>query len=339
MKRRREAHSSVLSFIDTISCGFGAVLLLFILTAQRQINEIEERAQETEETASSLQASIKEAEARKEALEAELQSVDPDGASKGLPSPAKLASRREQLAQAIEEQKEDLQALESEAEEPEAPGSPERPSADRRYLTGLQLRGPRVVILLESAGSMLAETAGEARSMLKQGDGGGSDKWKRAKATVRAVLAAIPKGTKVAVLSMNENTRAISGSPAAPYIDPYNNDELLPTLEQLEQLEAEGGANLGKALKAASALPDRPSSLLLIGDGLPTAPAPSAGNLTEADRVRLFKRATANPPNYPFNAILLPFDKDPAAAGLFWRLSTTTRGVTMVPDEDWPPKQ
>ena len=80
----------------------------------------------------------------------------------------------------------------------------------------------------------------------------------------------------------------------------------------------------------------RPSSLLLIGDGLPTAPAPRSGSLTEADRVKLFNRAMAIRFNYPFNAILFPFSGDPSAAGLFWQLSGRTKGITLIPDNDWP---
>ena len=44
----------------------------------------------------------------------------------------------------------------------------------------------------------------------------------------------------------------------------------------------------------------------------------------------------ANRLNYPFNAILLPFSGDPAAAGLFWQLSGRTKGITLIPDNDWP---
>jgi hypothetical protein len=41
-------------------------------------------------------------------------------------------------------------------------------------------------------------------------------------------------------------------------------------------------------------------------------------------------------PNYPFNAILFPFEGDPSAAGLFWQLSALTGGITLIPDNDWP---
>ena len=198
----------------------------------------------------------------------------------------------------------------------------------------MRLRGPRAVILLENSGSILAGDAKTAVQRIQSGSQT-SDKWTRAKAAVRAVLASIPKGTTVAIYQMNEGAGTLSGSPQNPYFDPYDNNALLATLERLDKLEAKGGADLEKAIRTIGALRERPSSLLLITDGLPTAPATRAA-LTEADRVMLFNRALAARPSYPFNTILLPFEGDPSAAGLYWNLSTRTGGVTLIPDEDWP---
>jgi hypothetical protein len=183
---------------------------------------------------------------------------------------------------------------------------------------------------------MLAEDAKTAIQIIQQGTGDKSKKWLRSKAAVRAVLAAIPKGTQVAIFAMAEETKALSGSPKNPYIDPYDNQALLSFLDRLEQLKANGGTDLSKGLQAVAQLRQRASSLLLIGDGLPTSPAPRSGSLTEADRVKLFNRAMASRPNYPFNVILFPFSGDPSAAGLFWQLSGRTNGITLIPDNDWP---
>jgi hypothetical protein len=335
MKKRREAQSSALSFMDCICCGFGAVLLLFILTAKKQITDSETTADQSRAAAATLQAAIEEAEAQQKALEQEIEALDPQPDTNAT-SLAQLAAEQERLAKAVEDQAEALAALETETEPSEQPAALDRPSADQSYLSGLRLRAPRAVILLESSGSMLAEDAQSAVAIIQQATGARADKWLRAKAAVRAVLAAIPKGTQVAVFSMNEATTALSGSPQNPYIDPYDNAALLSFLERLDRLQAGGGANLAAALQTVGQLPQRASSLLLIADGLPTAPAPSGGSLSEADRVQLFNRAMANRPNYPFNVILFPFEGDPSAAGLFWQLSGRTNGITLIPDNDWP---
>jgi hypothetical protein len=332
MNKRREIQSSALSFMDCICCGFGAVLLLFILTAKAQITESQEEANQSLEAADTMQAAIREAEAKQKALEKELEALDPQPDTNAT-SLAQLAAEQERLAKAIEEQAKALSSLE--AEPSEEPTSLDRPSADQSYLSGLRLRAPRAVILLESSGSMLAEDAKGAVEIIQQRTGNSSKKWLRSKAALRAVLAAIPKDTEVAVFAMAEQTKALSGSPQDPYIDPYDNNALLSLLDRLDKLEASGGADLAKAIQTIGQLKQRPSSLLLIGDGLPTAPAPSGG-LSEAARVQLFNRAMAQQFTYPFNAILFPFEGDPSAAGLFWRLSGRTGGITLIPDNDWP---
>jgi hypothetical protein len=335
MPKRREAQSSALSFIDCICCGFGAVLLLFILTAKAQITDSQEKATQSVEAAETLEAAIRETMAKQEALKNAIAALDPQPDTKAT-SVAALAAEQARLAKAVEEQAKALTALETETEATEQAAALDRPSADNTYLSGLRLRAPRAVILLESSGSMLAEDAKTAVQIIQQGTGAKSKKWLRSKAAVRAVLAAIPKGTQVAIFAMAEETKALSGSPQNPYIDPYDNKALLSFLDRLDRLEASGGADLSKGLQTVAQLRQRASSLLLIGDGLPTAPAPRSGSLTEADRVQLFNRVMASHPQYPFNAILFPFSGDPSAAGLFWQLSGRTKGITLIPDNDWP---
>ncbi len=331
--KRREAQSSALSFMDCICCGFGAVLLLFILTAKSQILQNSENTRQSLETARTLEAAIETAQAKRKALDKGLSALEPQTE---ITSVAEIAAKRERLAKAIEEQAQALAALKTKETSTKEPASLNRPSADQNYLSGLSLHGPRALILLENSGSMLAENSEKALQLIQSGQKK-SDKWERAKAAVRAVIAAIPKGTQVALYQMNQTATALSGSPQNPYFDPYDHIALIDALERLDKLEPTGGADLGKALQTVNALHDRPSSLLLIGDGLPTAPAPQGqGPLSEATRVMLFKRATAAHPVYPFNTILLPFKGDPSAAGLFWRLSTHTGGVTLIPHENWP---
>lgn len=319
--------------MDCICCGFGAVLLLFILTAKQQITLSKEEATQSEEASDTLEAAIRETEAQQKALEKEIEALDPQPDTNAT-SVAQLAAEQERLAKAVEDQADALASLETKTPA-EQPAAMDRPSADQSYLSGLRLRAPRAVILLESSGSMLAVDAKSAVEIIQQGTGAKAEKWLRAKAAVRAVLAAIPKGTRVAIYSMAEETLPLSGNSQDPYIDPYENSGLLTFLDRLEKLEAGGGADLSKALQTVSQLKQRASSLLLIGDGLPSAPAPRGG-LSEQDRVNLFNSAMSTRPNYPFNVILFPFEGDPSAAGLFWQLSGRTNGITLIPDNDWP---
>ncbi|MDP4612035.1 MAG: hypothetical protein NWT02_12665, partial [Opitutales bacterium] len=221
MKKRREAQSSALSFMDCICCGFGAVLLLFILTAKKQITMSDVEASQSAEALITLQVAIEEAEAKQKALDKDISALDPQPDTNAT-SVAQLAAEQERLAKAIEEQAEALASLKTETTPTEQPAALDRPSADQSYLSGLQLRAPRAVILLENSGSMLGENAKSAIAVIQAGTGQKSEKWIRAKAAVRAVLAAIPKGTLVAIYQMNETATPLSGNQSAPYIDPYN---------------------------------------------------------------------------------------------------------------------
>ena len=334
MVKRREPQSSALSFMDCICCGFGAVLLLFILTTKKQIDTQEENIQQANRAAESLQTAIDAAISENNSIEAALAKIDPQQQSQSQQQ-KELEQIAAQLTLTVAKQESTLKAMQTKEPETKEPGALDRPSSDKKYLSGLHLDGPRAVILLENSGSMLAEKADEAVALLQSGAGAESKKWNRAKAAVRAILAAIPKGTEVAILQMNQSTTPLTGTPRQPYIDPYDNTALLDTLERLDALEASGGADLDKGIRTANGLPKRPTSLLIITDGLPTAPARGAV-LTETDRVALFNRALARPLSFPVNALLFPFQGDPSAAGLYWKLSTRTGGITLVPDEGWP---
>ena len=82
MVKRREPQSSALSFMDCICCGFGAVLLLFILTTKKQIDTQEENIQQANRAAESLQAAIDAAISENNSIEAALAKIDPQLSSR-----------------------------------------------------------------------------------------------------------------------------------------------------------------------------------------------------------------------------------------------------------------
>ena len=208
--------------MDCICCGFGAVLLLFILTAKKQIDSTTEAVEQASQAAATLQAAIDAAAAENKSLEAALSQIDPQ-AKADSGTLKELEQKSEELAASIAEKEAALKAIQTDEPEKQDPGSLDRPSADKKYLSGLHLDGPRAVILLENSGSMLAGEASEAVEILRSGKGDKSGKWKRAKAAVRAILAALPRGTQVALLQMNQSAAPLSGTSAQPYIDPYDN--------------------------------------------------------------------------------------------------------------------
>ena len=75
--KRRDAQSSALSFIDCICCGFGAVLLLFILTAKSQIVESRETATQALAAEQTVRQAIEQATAKQKALDKDIAALDP----------------------------------------------------------------------------------------------------------------------------------------------------------------------------------------------------------------------------------------------------------------------
>ena len=69
MRKRREAQSSALSFMDCICCGFGAVLLLFILTAKKQLTLGDEAARQAAAAGQTLTAALAQAQSQQAALQ------------------------------------------------------------------------------------------------------------------------------------------------------------------------------------------------------------------------------------------------------------------------------
>ena len=182
--KRRDAQSSALSFIDCICCGFGAVLLLFILTAKSQIVESRETATQALAAEQTVQQAIEQATAKQKALDKDIAALDPQPKANST-TLAQLAAEQTRLAKAVEDQSDALAALDSESKDVDAIAGLNRPSADQSYLSGLRLRGPRAVILLESSGSMLATDAQSALEIIRNGSGATAEKWLRAKAAVR----------------------------------------------------------------------------------------------------------------------------------------------------------
>ena len=103
MHKRREAQSSALSFMDCICCGFGAVLLLFILTAKAQITNSQDESKQSFIAADTLEAVIRETKAKKLALEEEIEALDA-GSNAMVTSLAALTAKQERLAKEVEDQ-------------------------------------------------------------------------------------------------------------------------------------------------------------------------------------------------------------------------------------------
>ena len=181
MARRRATNVFSLTFLDIMSCGFGAVILIYIVInhgtettgikwdpakqaeAQRieqaieaeKINHVELRntLALVDEAVDSTQASIQETLLLIEALRAELDSITNRESDQ--------ATERLQLEASLKELEEEIDSLETAVAASEKAGIALREiegQGDRQYLTGLRMGGRHVLILLDTSASMLDET-------------------------------------------------------------------------------------------------------------------------------------------------------------------------------------
>jgi Mg-chelatase subunit ChlD len=362
---RRKFDIFSMSFLDTICCAFGAIVLLYMIinaTAKQaqqrtlsdvraEVDKLEEQVLEGYSGLVVLRNSMKATEQQKVRTEGLSDRVlqETEKLSQQLAEADKLTvSKRE----AIERLKADLKELdESQKRLSAGTPSPGKPgnrvkgfvgTGDRQYLSGLKLGGERVVILVDASASMLDETVvniirmrnmPESRRQLSQ-------KWRRTVATVDWLTTQIPAKSKFQVLAFNTRAWPMSKDGAIKWLDGSDAQALNDVIKELRRTVPQGGTSLENAFAAMNTLMPQPDNIFIITDGLPTqgASPPLVKKTIDGDgRLKLFERALSKYPNrVPANVILMPMEGDPAASGAFWTLARRTGGSFLMPSKDWP---
>jgi hypothetical protein len=362
---RRKFDIFSMSFLDTICCAFGAIVLLYmILNAQGnkafKAHDAELRAEVNKLEEQVLQGYANLVVLRNSNKATDEQAVRTEGLSdrvleeteklkQQLADADKLAvSRRE----AIEKLKSDLLELD-ESQKRLTAGSPSagKPgnrvkgfvgTGDRQYLSGLKLGGARIVILVDASASMLDETVVNVIRMRNMSETRRltSDKWRRTVATVDWLTTQIPSRSKFQVIAFNTKAWSVAKDGAMTWLDGGDAQALNDSVKVLRRTVPQGGTSLENAFAAMNTLLPAPDNVYLITDGLPTqgASPPLVKKTVDGDdRLKLFERALAKYPNrVPANVILMPMEGDPSASGAFWALARRTGGSFLMPSKDWP---
>jgi len=361
---RRDINVFGLSFLDAMTCGLGAVILLFmVITASAGV--------QTDQTTTDLQAEIdrldEEVLERNEQLvelrnsldETERTIVITRGLSRRVIEA--LATTQDELAtyentslateEHVNKLKSDLKTLEEEskrlsanAPSDETPGDKVRTfvgDGDRQYLTGLKVGGRRILILVDASASMLDETLvniirfrnlSAARRRL-------APKWRQAVATVDWISTQLPKDARYQLYTFDEKPAPILPETDGTWLDASDRETLDRAVAGVSQTAPQRGTNLYRAFDVIDQLRPKPDNLILIVDGLPTQ-----GNkenrrktISGRQRLKLFEQAANRlGRGIPVNVILLPMEGDPLAAAAYWKLAQGTAGSFLTPSEDWP---
>lgn len=345
-----------LSFLDIMSCGLGAAVLIFLLLkhtvdgptprdpqVMSEVSLLEEEIKEGELKLFRIRNTISEVTdetvvaqglARQiqediDKLKSQLEEINPD-------APVDTQALRDKIAR-LEKQKEALENTDvggRKAYEFSGDG-------ERQYLTGLRLGGERVLILLDNSASMLDESIVNIIRRRNMGDTQKklAPKWQRATNIARWVIANLPPSSDFQILAFNSDVSAVFDSEVNRWHEVSDRAVLEQATNALTDLVPANGTNFDNVMRAAANMQPRPDNIFLITDGLPTlgSDGKKSGTISGRDRLRLFNKSLSLlPDGAAVNTMLLPLEGDTYAAAAFWRLAILTRGAFVTPARDWP---
>ena len=361
MRNRRLLTPFSLSFLDIMSCGFGSVVLLFLIIkhnvdthtiipvdtrdqtsevmlleeeilegrknlakTRNTISEIDEQLVEAQGMARRIMEKIQETRSLAEQLSDTTSAVELDRLKLNI---KELEEQKKQLQEEVRDTGDDVRRLVGDG--------------NREYLTGLKLGGKRILILLDVSGSMLDDTIVNIIRIRNMRDGikRNAPKWVQTLRMVDWLTARFPRDSQYQVYVFNTKTRSALPGQEGKWLDVSNKAELNSVIKALGKIVPEGGTNLENAFAAIGRLRPRPDNVYLITDGLPTRGSRTVrgATITGKQRLNLFDRAKKQMPGgVPVNVILAPLEGDPEAAFAYWRLAMSTDGSFLIPSEDWP---
>jgi len=364
MQRRRFDIFSM-SFLDTICCAFGAIVLLYMIlnassgrandhrtaAARAEADRLENQVLDGYENLVVLTNTLKAAsstEAQAQGMSARVLADLEESKQQLAEYNQTTLSRREHINQL----KADLKSLEAGNRRLEAgshsAGAPGthvagfKGEGDRQYLTGLKLRGQHTLILVDSSASMMDETLVNIIRLRNMDPARrrAAQKWRSTVATVEWLLSQLAGDRQFQLYSFNTTAWPLLKDSGGKWLAASDANALSGALDALHQLVPQNGTSLENAFAVVASLNPKPDSVILITDGLPTQgkDGPGRGKTIDSDgRLKLFSQAIKGyPTSVPMNVILLPMEGDPQAANAFWIEARRTHGSFLMPARDWP---
>ena len=361
-RKKRDFTTFNLSFLDIMSCGFGAVILVFLIMN----HSIEQQSQDLNQNMLSevdlLEEDITDGEEGLVRLRNTLSEVDMQMAeAQGLAT--RITEDMDNYEAMIEDLKRDgytdtsdidtlkaeIQSLEAEVKKlrensEQDSGSSARAflgDGNRQYLTGLNLGGRNIAILLDISASMLADKLVQIIRLRNMGKDvqRRAAKWTRTLNTVDWLTAQLPVGSKYQVITFNTQAKAALPGTDGKWLEVANQAQLEKLSTELRKIVPSGGTSLENAFIALQQLSPTPDNIFLLTDGLPTqgASPPRGSKVSGQERQKLYRQAIRQlPGNVPVNIILAPMEGDPMAASELWQLAQISKGAFLSPSKDWP---
>jgi len=363
-RKRRSTEVFSMSFLDCMSCGFGAVILFFMiinshvnattendnseLMAETNLLEIEvlegrknlalarNTIQKLEVEKESADSKIAQIIALIKELQAELDKYDQDTLAK--------IERVEKLQSDIKSLEEEVKRLLAIKREQDAAGEQIRVfkgDGDRQYLTGLRLGGERTLILVDRSASMLSDTLVNIirRRNLPESEQLRSRKWRQVIATVGWLTSQFQQDDLYQIYMFNNVAEPVIRGSEGVWLNAGDGSQLDEAVRVLRRTPPKNGTNMHSAFAIAKTLSPRPDNIILLVDGMPTMDAAMTDKrvIGASERLNLFGRAVRElPSGVPINIMLFPMEGDFDAPISFWSLALTSNGSFMTVSRDWP---
>ena len=353
LKRKTEGFN--IAFLDVMSCGLGAVILILML--------VKYQTELPDQQSSALQADIATLEQQNQQSQQTVETLQTQ-AGETQTELAQLNTQLVSLVTNINNQKDTQQSLKAQIAklQPQADTPTQAPPAPvpvvnkglEDYLLGLEVEGRRIVILVDSSASMTEERLIDVirYKIASAQERQQSPKWQRTLRIVEWLVAKVPKGSDYKVIRFAENASVVGGSAWKKGADPK---DAAAVLSALKQIAPEGGTNLHAAVAMMRSSSTGFSNVYLLTDGLPTQGdrgrirtissffsgcASITGNAKKISgkcRVRLLNDIVASyRERAKVNVILLPLEGDSYAAGAFWQWTARSDGLLISPEHSWP---
>ncbi len=359
MARKRRFTTFSLSFLDIMSCGFGAAALVFLIIKHEVNTRVEDVNQELMAEVSLLDEDIRDGEAQLVRARNTVSELDQELATAlGLARKINddILARRNKISEldsndidqqilSLEDQLRTTQ-LEKERLEKEQQlrGNNNRRfvgKGERQYLTGLKLGGARILILVDASTSMLDETIVNIIRKRYMSDEVklNSPKWLKVLKIVEWLTAQLPRESSYQIYTFSSEFSAAIPGTEATWLSVGDQERMEESILNLRKVIPAGGTNLENVFSSTSQFTVSPDNIYIITDGLPTLgpKPPRSGTITGKEREKLFYQALETLPyNAPVNVILLPLEGDPMAASAYWKLAQRSNGSFLTPSEDWP---
>ena len=364
MQRRRFDIFSM-SFLDTICCAFGAIVLLYMILNAASGRATQHQSAASRAEADRLETQVLDGYENLVVLTNALKSTtSAEAAAQGQSSRVleELTQTKEQLAEYnqttlsrrehINQLKADLKSLEAGnrrleagSHETAAPGTHVagyKGEGDRAYLTGLKLRSQHTLILVDSSASMMDETLVNVirlRNMAPERRRAAL-KWRGTVSTVEWLMSQMAGERQFQIYSFNTTAWPLVSGSAGKWLRTTDANSVSGAIDALRKLVPQNGTSLENAFAVVGSFDPKPDSVIIITDGLPTQGKDGPGSHKMIDgngRLKLFEQAVNHyPTSIPMNVILLPMEGDPQAPGMFWRAARRTHGSFLMPSKDWP---